>query len=174
MEREIEVKLLEDVEKVEEVLKTKGEFISEEEQENILIDSSTAPIPEEKGYLRIRKTKDIATGEEKIYFTFKERVESKSVRENLEHTVTVDNVEELINILKLMGFDKVERFKKHRTSYSYKGLRFDIDRWQGWISYVEIEGRSEEEIIDVIKELKLDVNKITTLSIKELKNSVAN
>ena len=174
MEREIEVKLLEDVEKVEEVLKSKGEFISEEEQENILIDSSAMPVPEEKGYLRIRKTKDIATGEEKIYFTFKERVNRKCVRENLEHTVTIDSVEELINILKLMGFDKVERFKKYRTSYSYKGLRFDIDRWQGWISYAEIEGRSEEEIIDVIKELKLDVNKITTLSIKELKNSVAN
>lgn len=174
MEREIEVKLLEDVKKVEEVLKTKGEFISEEEQENILIDSSTAPMPEEKGYLRIRKTKDKVTGGEKIYFTFKERVECKSVRENLEHTVTVDNVEELINILKLMGFDKAERFKKHRTSYSYKGLRFDIDRWQGWISYVEIEGESEEEIIGAIKELNLDVNKITTLSIKELKNSVAN
>lgn len=174
MEREIEVKLLEDVEKVEEILKSKGEFISEEEQENILIDSSAMPIPEETGYLRIRKTKDKVTGEEKIYFTFKERVQSKSVRENLEHTVTIDSVEELINILKLMGFDKVERFKKHRTSYSCKGLRFDLDRWQGWISYAEIEGESQEEIIDVIKELKLDVNKITTLSIKELKNSVAN
>ncbi len=174
MEREIEVKLLEDVEKVEEVLKTKGEFISEEEQENILIDSSTMPVPEEKGYLRIRKTKDKVTGEEKNYFTFKERVNRKCVRENLEHTVTIDNVEELVNILKLMGFDKVERFKKHRTSYSYKGLRFDLDMWEGWISYAEIEGRSEEEIIDVIKELKFDVNKITTLSIKELKNSVAN
>lgn len=174
MEREIEVKLLEDVEKVEEVLKTKGEFISEEEQENILIDSSTMPVPEEKGYLRIRKTKDKVTGEEKNYFTFKERVNRKCVRENLEHTVTIDNVEELVNILKLMGFDKVERFKKHRTSYSYKGLRFDLDMWEGWISYAEIEGRSEEEIIDVIRELKFDVNKITTLSIKELKNSVAN
>ena len=107
MEREIEVKLLEDVEKVEAILKSKGEFISEEEQENILIDSSDLPIPEEKGYLRIRKTKDKETGEEKNYFTFKERVQSKSVRENLEHTVTVDSVEELINILKLMGFDKV-------------------------------------------------------------------
>lgn len=174
MEREIEVKLLEDVEKVEAILKSKGEFISEEEQENILIDSSDLPIPEEKGYLRIRKTKDKVTGEEKNYFTFKERVESKSVRENLEHTVTVDSEGELINILKLMGFDKVERFKKHRTSYLYKGLRFDLDRWEGWISYAEIEGRSQEEIMDVIKELKLDVNKITTLSIKELKNSVAN
>lgn len=174
MEREIEVKLLEDVEKVEAILKEKGEFISEEEQENILIDSSTVPIPEDEGYLRIRKTKDKVTGEEKIYLTFKERVESKSVRENLEHTVTVDDVEELINILKLIGFDKVERFKKHRTSYSYKGLRFDLDKWQGWISYAEIEGHSEEEIMDVIKELNLDVNKITTLSIKELKNSVAN
>lgn len=174
MEREIEVKLLEDVKKVEEVLKTKGEFISEEEQENVLIDSSAMPIPEEKGYLRIRKTKDKVWGEEKIYFTFKERVQSKSVRENLEHTVYVDSVEELINILKLMGFDKVERFKKHRTSYTYKGLRFDLDRWEGWISYAEIEGKSEEEIIGAIKELNLDANKITTLSIKELKNSVAN
>lgn len=174
MEREIEVKLLEDVEKVEEILKSKGEFISEEEQENILIDSSDMPIPEEKGYLRIRKTKDKVCGEEKIYFTFKERVQSKSVRENLEHTVCVDDAYELINILKLMGFDKVERFKKHRTSYSYKGLRFDLDRWEGWISYAEIEGKSEEEIIGAIKELNLDANKITTLSIKELKNSVAN
>ena len=106
MEREIEVKLLDiDIKDFEEKIKALGaEFVKEEDQINITVNSTAHKIYKKHGYLRIRVAK--SEGQEKKYFTFKENISDIKVRNNIEHTTEINSVEDLINILKCLGYDK--------------------------------------------------------------------
>lgn len=177
MEREIEVKLLGlDVKKIEKKLISLGaKLIAKEEQKNIRIDSKSNPIDEKKGYLRIRSTKDLLENKLNTYFTFKEQISNEGVRENLEHTISIDSKEELINILKCLGYDIYDTGYKYRVSYIYKEARFDFDFWDENTypyPFIEIEASSEERLYSLIDELEIDRSAVSTLSISQLKNSL--
>ncbi|MBU5669342.1 class IV adenylate cyclase [Peptoniphilus sp. MSJ-1] len=174
MEREIEVKLLDiDINDFEEKLKEIGaQFIKEEDQINITINSTAHKIYKKKGYLRIRIAK---SGDEvKKYFTFKENISDIKVRDNIEHTTEISDEKELIKILELLDYDKFDKGYKNRKKYTYKNLIIDIDTWDEHTypnPYVEVEGPSIEEIYDFVDELKINRDNISTMSIQELKKS---
>ena len=175
MEREIEVKLLDiDVEEFEEkIKKIGGKFVKEEDQTNITINSTAHKIYKKKGYLRIRVTKT-ADGKKK-YFTFKENISDIKVRDNIEHTTEINSVEDLINILKCLGYDKFHKGYKNRRKYSLNSLVIDIDTWDEDTypkPYVEIEAPSMEEIYSLVDELKIDREHVSTMSIDELRKSL--
>ena len=178
MERELEVKLLGlDVKKFENLLiERKAELIAREYQKNITINSSTHPIDNKNmGYLRIRHTKDLLHSKEKFYFTFKEQITNKGIRENLEHTIEFDSEEELLNILRCMGYDIYDTGYKNRTSYLYENARFDIDVWDENTypyPYIEVEVESREALEKILSELKVDNKAISTMSIADLKKSL--
>ncbi|SHH56109.1 adenylate cyclase, class 2 [Anaerosphaera aminiphila DSM 21120] len=178
MEREIEVKLLGlDVEKIENQLINLGaKLIAKEYQENTTIDSTVNPISNNtEGYLRIRYTKDLINKKEYMYLTFKEQITNKRVRENIEHTTEISNREEMINILKLLGYNIYDTGYKNRVSYIYKNARFDIDKWDENTypyPYIEVESESESELYKLLKELNIAKEAVSTLSIAELKNSL--
>lgn len=177
MEREIEVKLLGiDNEILEKKLISLGaELIGKEIQENININSSIHPIDPKLGYLRIRTTKYLDNNEEKIYFTFKEQINNVGVRENIEHTTIITSKEELIKVLTLLGYDIYDIGNKKRVSYLYKKCRFDFDIWDEDtfpIRYIEVEAPNKEKLYEILKELKISKQAISTLSIAELKNTL--
>lgn len=174
MEREIEIKVLNvDLEAMERRLIEKGASkIGEEEQANGLIDSSSHPIEEKSGYLRIRRSR--FSGEEKTVLTFKEKKASDSVRVYDEHTIVIDDAKEMLAILKCMGYDRVEWGHKHRISYRYMGCRLDLDRWKEEDypdPYMEIEGPNREAIEKVVDALAIGRDALSTKSIAELRNS---
>ncbi|MDU1954704.1 class IV adenylate cyclase [Peptoniphilus lacydonensis] len=175
MEREIEVKLLDiDIENFEEKIKALGaEFVREEEQTNITINSTAHKIYKKDGYLRIRIAKS-EEGEKK-YFTFKENISNVKVRDNIEHTTEVSNVEDLINILKCLGYDKFHKGFKNRKKYTLNGLIIDIDTWDKKTypkPYVEIEAPSMEEIYSLVDKLGINRESVSTMSIDELRKSL--
>lgn len=175
MEREIEVKLLDiDIDDFEEKIKRIGaDFVKEEDQINITINSTAHKIYKKHGYLRIRVAK--AGGVEKKYFTFKENISDIKVRDNIEHTTEINSVEDLMNILKCLGYDKFHKGFKNRKKYSYKGLVIDIDTWDKDTypkPYVEIEAPSMEEIYSLVDELEIDREHVSTMSIDELRKSL--
>ena len=175
MEREIEVKLLDiDIKDFEEKIKKIGaDFVKEEDQINITINSTAHKIYKKHGYLRIRIAK--SEGVEKKYFTFKENISDIKVRDNIEHTTEINSVEDLINILKCLGYDKFHKGFKNRKKYSYKGLVIDIDTWDEDTypkPYVEIEAPSMEEIYSLVDELEIDREHVSTMSIDELRKSL--
>lgn len=177
MEREIEVKLLGmDIEVFEQTLINKNaEKILDEEQQNIVINSTAHKIEKAQGYLRIRRTKNMDTGEEKAYFTFKEQVTSEGIRENIEHTTEISSVSDLQNILRLIGYDIQEGGKKLRRSYKYNGARFDIDVWDKAVypyPYVEVETTSKEKLYAILEELGIEKTHISTKSISELQEEL--
>lgn len=178
MERELEVKLLGlDVKEFEIKLVNLGaELIAREYQKNITINSTLHPIDNKnKGYLRIRHTKDLIKDEEYYYFTFKEQITNKGIRENLEHTIEFNSEKDLLNILNCLGYDIYDTGYKNRVSYIYKSVRFDIDTWDENTypyPYIEIEVSNKKELEEIIKELDVDSKAISTMSIAELKNSL--
>ncbi|EFI42121.1 class IV adenylate cyclase [Peptoniphilus sp. oral taxon 386] len=178
IEREIEVKLLGlDIYEVEkELIKRGATLIAREYQENLNIDSSVNPIKNNaKGYLRIRYVKNLLNNEENIYITFKEQITNKGVRENIEHTSEITDKEQMISILKLLGYDIYDIGYKNRVSYMYKNNRFDIDTWDKNTypyPFIEVESKNEQELYSIIDELGIDKEAISTKSIAELKKSV--
>lgn len=178
IEREKEVKILNvNIEDIEERLVSLGAIkISEEKQVNTLIDSRDNPIKSKfEGYLRIRETRDLINGKEDLMLTLKKSISNFGIRDNMEYTVNIDNKEVLLEILNNLGFDMVEEGFKHRKSYEYKNTRVDIDVWDKNTypyPYIEVEFKNEEDLNLVIEDLKIDKSKISTKSIKQLKDEL--
>ncbi|CDZ74801.1 adenylate cyclase [Peptoniphilus sp. ING2-D1G] len=180
MEIEKEVKILGiDVVEVEKnLIKLGAKLISKEDQENIRVDSSENPIePKAQGYLRIRTVEDKITGKSEMYFTFKKHITDIEIRKNIEYTTKIENKEELIKILKVMGYNIFDVGYKKRTSYELESMRFDIDTWDVNTypdPFLEIEFDNEKHLYDILNKLNIDKSKISTKSIAELKNFYKN
>ena len=178
MEKELEVKVLDiDFDVVEKKIKDLGgELIADERQENILIDSSEKPIKDGlDGYLRIRETEDLIGGKKASVFTLKKQVENENLRENVEISTEVEDKDNLILILKSLGFDKVDTGYKDRKSYKLKEARIDMDTWDKDTypyPYMEIEVGDEEELQEIIQLLELPKDKVSNKSILQLKEEL--
>ena len=172
MEREIEVKILgEDMGLLKEkVKKLGGSFIGQEDQVNINISSSKKFWPEDRGYLRLRKSKK--AGDWTYEFTFKEQVNREGARDNLEHTTHVDDPDALLELLRCAGFDQFDEGRKHRESYTYGDFRFDFDQWDEGTypdPFLEVEAPSKEALYDILEKLDIPKEAISTGSIADLK-----
>lgn len=171
MQREIEVKVLGI--KVDEAIKKLESLGAEKIGEELQKNYTFGPNYEEDfktGYLRIRETyKD--SKREKIELTFKEMQNDEDVRINNEFTTHIDSVSMMITILKKIGIKLKYEGSKERISYRYKGQRFDIDTWDKKTypePYMEIEFTNQTKIEDILDELNIDREKVTTKSISDL------
>src|SRR5690606_23027424 len=115
MGKELEVKVLGiDKEKIEQKLKNIGaKLLSKEYQVNTLYDSEDKLIEKlGDGYLRIRETKDLITGEVEIYFTLKKNLSSKGVRENTEIETMITDKNALNSILEHLNLKVIHEGTK--------------------------------------------------------------
>ena len=51
-------------------------------------------------------------------------------------------------------------------------IEVDIDTWPLIPTYLELEGKSEEEVIDLVKKLDLNNSKVTSLSPQDIYNDI--
>lgn len=173
--REREVKVLNiDKDEIEKKLKKIGAvLIKDEEQTNIRFDTNDNFLKETyNGYLRIRITNNLLDGKIKNTLTFKKSISRDKMRVNEETETEISNCEETIKILEFLGYNKKRPGYKHRRSYLYDNIIFEIDTWDKDTyakPYLEIEMSSEEELEKAIKLLGLDRKQITTKSIFELR-----
>ena len=173
--REREVKVLNiDKDEIEKKLIDVGAILlKDEEQTNIRFDTELDFLKKQyNGYLRIRITKNLLNGDTKNTLTFKKSVSRGKLRVNEETETEISNSEETIKILQFLGYNKKRPGYKHRRSYSYENITYEIDTWDKETyskPYLEIEMSSEEELEKAIELLNLDRNQITTKSIDELR-----
>lgn len=173
--REREVKVLNiDKDEIENKLKNLGAvLLKDEEQTNIRFDTEDNYLKNTyNGYLRIRITKNMLNGTVKNTLTFKRNVSRDKLRVNEETETEISNYEETIKILQFLGYNKKRPGYKHRRSYSYENIVFEIDTWDKDTyskPYLEIEMTTEEELEKAINMLQLDREQITTKSIDELR-----
>lgn len=178
MEKEIEVKVVKiDLEAVEESLQDLGaKFIGEEYQRNLVFDARE-PLEKlkEDDYLRIREIKKPGCDQVSIELTFKENIGRDGLRQSLEQTVEISNSQTMVQILQALGYDLIEEGTKHRKSYIYENIRFDLDSWDKNTypyPYLEIEVEKPEDLEKAIGLLNIDRENISTKSILQLKKEL--
>ena len=170
MQREIEVKVLDIVpaEIEEKLIELGGEKISKEKQTNYTFVPNDGEFA--NGYLRIRESY-IDDKKQAIELTFKEVKTDEEVRINNEFTVHIDSVSMMTSILEKMGIKLKYKGDKERISYIYKGQRFDIDTWDKKTyphPYMEIEFTNQTKIDEILEDLEISKDQVTTKSISDL------
>lgn len=174
MQREIEVKVLNiDLSKMEEKLVSLGaEKISKEHQKNYTFAPKDGEF--EDGYLRIRESKR-EDGTKITELTFKKVEDESDFRVNSEYTVNIDSISLMTKILEQLGVFLKFQGEKERTSYLYKGQRFDLDIWDENTypyPYMEIEFTNKNKIDEILEDLDIDKANVTTESISELREKL--
>ena len=64
-----------------------------------------------------------------------------------------------------MGIKSRGYQENKRTKYVLNGVEIDIDSWPMIPTYVEIEGKNEEEVMNTLEILELPKDKVTTLDV---------
>ncbi len=178
MQKELEVKILNvDIDEVErKLIEIGGRLISDEEQENILIDSTKNPIKLNiDAYLRIRETKDRLNSTTDLTLTLKKNIKNNDLRENIELNVKIDSKETMLNLLKELGFDEIKIGLKKRKVYEFKNAQIFFDVWDKETypyPYIEIEVQEESKLNEVLELLGIEKDKISLKSIVELQDEL--
>jgi len=113
--------------------------------------------------LRVRKVND------KVEVTFKWKIDKESKMTSREEIEFIsDNYENSIKLFERLWFQKVNPFKKHRLHYELWDIHFEIDTLWNIPTYLEIEVRKEQDMINICKKLDLDIKDWKTWTIQEL------
>lgn len=178
MMKEIEVKIL-NIEP--EVMKNKllalgAVKVKDEKQINMIFDTKDFYLDNSSnGYARIRVTEDTLKNRQEKTFTLKKNITTDGVRENTEYNMELTDDEKMVQILFGLGYELKHTGKKHRTSYEFDGILFEIDIWDNDtypFPYMEIEVNKEEDINRAIKMLDIDKCNVTTKSIQQLRKEL--
>lgn len=113
--------------------------------------------------LRIRSMDD------KNILTYKKRKLSKEVLHNEEIEVIVDDAISLQQIILAAGFVHYGHSEKHRLSYQYQDIRFDIDTMIGIPTFLEVEGDTIEAVRMGVTILGYTMDQTCTLTERKLK-----
>lgn len=125
-------------------------------------------IPKADGkWLRLR------TNGKKTTLTYKS-VEKNSIDGTKEFEIEVDNFENTNSLLELAGIKNKGYQENNRVQYVLDDVEIDIDTWPMIPTYVEIEGKSEESVLNIIKKLGINDKKITTLDVQSLYKEIYN
>lgn len=172
-EREVKVLNIDKDEIEKKLIKLGAVLLKDEEQVNIRFDTGDNFLRKTyNGYLRIRRTKNLLDGSTKNTLTFKKSVSRDKVRVNEETETEISHFEETEKILQTLGYIRKRPGYKHRRSFLYENIVFEIDTWDEYTypkPYLEIEVSNEDDLEKAIELLNLDRTQITTKSIDELR-----
>ena len=160
MKTEYEIRILEInkeemIKKLEELGATKkGMF----EQKRYVYDLR----PVEKGkWIRLRTNGKVTT------LTYKDIV-SNTVDGTKEVEYEVEDFYKTNEFLEKIGFKNRSYQENERIQYILNDVEIDIDSWPMIPTYMEIEGKSEEQVINVKNLLNIDESKVTTLNCDDI------
>jgi len=166
MKTEYEIRILE-INK-EEIIKNLEKLgatkIGEFDQKRYVYDLK--PMQENK-WIRLR------TNGIKTTLTYKD-VESNTIDGTKEVEIEVDDFENTNELLERIGFKNKGYQENNRIQYILQGVEVDIDSWPMIPTYLEIEGKSEEEVIRIQKQLGIDEYKVTTLNCNDIYKKIYN
>ena len=160
MKTEYEIRILEInkdeiIKKLEELGATKKGFY---EQKRYVYDLK--PIENGK-WIRLRTNGKVTT------LTYKDIV-SNTIDGTKEVEIEVDDFNKTNEFLEKIGFENRSYQENERISYVLNDIEFDIDSWPMIPTYMEIEGKSEEQVLDMVKILDIDESKVTTLNCDDI------
>jgi len=109
----------------------------------------------------------LRTDGNKTTLTIKE-LKSQEIDGTEENEIQVSDFEETNIILNKLGYKAHTYQENKRTRYILDGTEIDIDTWPYIPTYVEIEGKSVEEVKNTIKKLELDEKIVTSIDVQEV------
>ncbi len=157
MNTEYEIRVLEINKQklIEKLEKLGAEFKGDNEQRRYVYDV----IPKEDGkWIRLR------TNGKKTTLTYKNVVDT-TIDGTKELEVEVSDFEKTNELLENMGIKNRGYQENRRTQYVLNGVEIDIDSWPMIPTYVEIEGKNEDEVLKTLDLLELPNDKVTTLDV---------
>lgn len=139
----------------------KGEY----EQKRFVYDFNPA-IPSK--WIRLR------TNGKKTTLTIKEVADNTTASGTKELEVEVSSFDDTNKILNELGYIPRNYQENNRITYTLDDVEIDIDSWPLIPTYVEIEGKDEESINQLLKKLKIDQKDVTTLDVTSIYNEIYN
>ena len=122
----------------------------------------------ENKWIRLRTNGKVNT------LTIKEITNNKAIDGTNELEIEVSNFEKTNEVLKELGYVYRNYQENKRTIYTLEGVEIDIDSWPMIPTYVEIEGKSTEDVYKIINKLNLPKDKITSLDVTGIYNDIYN
>lgn len=105
------------------------------------------PTPTETEWLRVRQEFN------KITLTYKNISRENTIESQKEIELSIDNFEQAILMLQTIGCKQKAYQENYRESWEIDNIIVTIDEWPFLEPFVEIEGKSKEEVIKVAKKL---------------------
>ena len=124
--------------------------------------------PVQKGkWIRLRTNGKVTT------LTYKDII-SNTIDGTKEVEIVVDDFEKTNEFLEKIGFSSRSYQENNRTQYMLNDVEIDIDSWPMIPTYLEIEGKSEDDVLKILNLLKIDKSKVTTLNCDDIYKQIYN
>lgn len=109
----------------------------------------------------------LRTNGKKTTLTIKE-IQKKTIDGTKELETEVSDFDTTNAILEKLGYIPRNYQENKRNSWELNGVSIEIDSWPLINTYVEIEGKSESEVLDTLKLLGIDISDTTTLDVESI------
>lgn len=116
---------------------------------------------QENKWIRLR------TNGSKSTLTIKD-LEAKTINGTKELEIVVDDFHKTNLILETLGFKNRGFQQNKRCQYILDGVEVDLDCWPLIPEYLEVEGKSEEEVYNTIEKLGFSKDQIVTLDVSSI------
>lgn len=95
-------------------------------------------------------------------------VETSNIDGTKEIEIEVSDFDTTNEILKELGYNPRAIQENKRIKYDLNGVEVDIDTWPKIPTYLEIEGKSEEEVYNTLDLLEIPKDKATALDVQSI------
>ena len=99
-------------------------------------------------------------------------VESSNIDGTKEVEIEVSDFDTTNEILKELGYTPRGIQENKRIKYDLNGVEVDIDTWPRIPTYLEIEGKSEQDVYDTLELLGIPKDKATALDVQSIYEQV--
>ena len=107
----------------------------------------------------------LRTNGKKSTLTIKE-IKDYTISGTKEREIIVSDFDTTNEILNELGYTPKSYQENRRTRYKLDNIEIDIDTWPLIPTYMEIEGKSEEEVYIALEKLNIQKDKVTSLDVE--------
>ena len=107
----------------------------------------------------------LRTNGEKTTLTIKKLIDKDSIGGTEELEIEVSDFELTNLILNELGYKRRNYQENKRITYELDDVEIDIDSWPLIPTYVELEGKDEKSVKNIIKKLKLEKEKLVNCDV---------
>lgn len=110
----------------------------------------------------------LRTNGTKTTLTIKDKSAKKEIGSVKELEIEVSDFEKTNQIMNMLGYEHSMYQENKRTIYRLEDVEFDIDTWPMIPTYLEIEGKSKEQVEEMIEKLGVDKKKLSLDKVSEI------